>query len=155
MTAVPHDDFIAYLHELLEPVGKVSARAMFGGWGVYVDGIIIGIVVEGRLYLKADALSEPQFIATGNAPFMYPSPKGPMAMSYWSIPEDALDSSEAMRPWAKLALEAARRKAAATKPKSSAKGKDAKPKPTSLTNRKQATDQPQPSAKRMRKKKAP
>jgi len=155
MVAMPHDDFIAYLHELLEPIGKVSARAMFGGWGVYVDGIIIGIVVEGRLYLKADALSEPRFIAAGNAPFMYPSPKGPMAMSYWSVPDDALDSSEAMGPWAKLALEAARRKAAAKKPKPSTKGKEAKPKPTSLTTRKQATNKPKPSSKRTRKKRTP
>ena len=155
MVGMPHDDFIAYLHELLEPVGKVSARAMFGGWGVYVDGIIVGIVVEGRLYLKADALSEPRFIATGNAPFMYPSPKGPMAMSYWSIPEEALDSSEAMRPWAGLALAAARRKAASKKPKSSTKGKQAKPKPTSLTNRKQAASKAKPSQKRVLKKKKP
>ena len=147
---MPHADFIAYLHELLEPVGKVSARAMFGGWGVYVDGIIIGIVVEGRLYLKADALSEPRFIATGNAPFMYPSPKGPMAMSYWSVPEDALDSSEAMGPWAKLAMEAATRKAAAKKPKSSSKRQEAKPKPTALTNRKQVTNKPKPSPRRTR-----
>ena len=155
MVGMPHDDFIAYLHELLEPAGKVSARAMFGGHGVYVDGIIIGIVVEGRLYLKADALSEPRFIATGNAPFMYPSPKGPMAMSYWSIPEEALDSSEAMGPWARLALEAARRKATANKPKPSTKGKEAKPKPASLTHRKQVAKKPTASAKRVRKKKTP
>jgi len=155
MTAMPRDDFIAYLHELLEPLGKVSARAMFGGHGVYVDGIIIGIVVEGRLYLKADALTEPRFVATGNAPFMYASPKGPMAMSYWSVPEEALDSPEAMGPWARLALEAARRKAAAKKPKSSTKGKEAKPKPTSLTTRKLAAGKPKPSAKRMGRKKTP
>jgi DNA transformation protein len=71
-------------------------------------------------------------------------------MSYWSVPEDALDSSDAMAPWAKLALEAARRKAASKKTKSSTKGKDAKPKPTSLTNRKQATNKPKPSAMRIR-----
>lgn len=145
---MPHDDFIAYLHELLEPVGKVSARAMFGGWGVYVDGTIMGIVVDGRLYLKADALTEPRFAATGNAPFMYPSPKGPMPMSYWSVPEEALDSAAAMAPWARLALDAARRKAAAKKPVPRAKSKDAKPKPTSLANRRQATDKPKPPAKR-------
>ena len=144
------NDFIAYLHELLEPIGKVSARAMFGGHGVYVDAIIIGIVVEGRLYLKADALTEPQFVATGNAPFTYPSKNGPMTMGYWSVPDEAMDSSEAMRPWAKLAMEAARRKAVAKKSKSSGKGKQAKPKPTSLTNRKEATSKPKPPAKRTR-----
>jgi len=135
---MPHDDFITYLHELLEPFGKVSARAMFGGWGVYLDGTIIGIVVEGRLYLKADALTETQFASAGSAPFVYPSPKGPMTMSYWSAPDDAMDSSDAMAPWARLAKEAAARKAAA-KPKSSQKSKGVKPKPKSLTREAVAT----------------
>jgi DNA transformation protein len=34
-------------------------------------------------------------------------------MSYWSVPEAALDSAEAMQPWARLALEAAARAATA------------------------------------------
>ena len=127
-----HDDFIAYLHELLEPLGKVSARAMFGGWGIYLEGTIIGIVAEGRLYLKADALTEPRFAAAGSAPFMYPSPKGPMPMSYWAVPDAAMDSSGEMVPWARLAMEAAGRKASAKKPRSSTQRADAKPKPKSL-----------------------
>ena len=151
---MPQDDFIAYLHELLEPVGRVSARAMFGGHGVYLDGTIIGIVVDGRLYLKADASTEPEFVATGNAPFTYPSKNGPMAMSYWSVPDEALDSSEAMRPWAKRALEAAGRKAA-SKPTASPRRKDAKPKPTSLGKRKQPTGKARPSAKPTRPGKKP
>lgn len=129
---MPRDDFIAYLHELLEPAGTVTSRAMFGGWGVYVDGTIIGIVVDGRLYLKADAISEPAFVATGNAPFLYDSPKGPMPMSYWSVPDEALDSADAMAPWVKRAKEAALRKAAAKKPASPAKRKPSAPKPKSL-----------------------
>jgi DNA transformation protein len=55
-------------------------------------------------------------------------------MSYWSIPDDAMDSSEAMAPWARLAKDAAGRKALATKPKSSANREQAKPKPKSLTS---------------------
>jgi len=145
-----HDDFIAYLHELLEPAGKVSARAMFGGWGVYVDGTIIGIVVDRRLYLKVDALSEFQFAATGSAPFVYQSPKGPMAMSYWSVPDEAMDSSEAMAPWARLAKDAAGRKALAAKPKSSAKRQEAKPKPKSLKGEGVSNKPKRPAARSQR-----
>jgi DNA transformation protein len=132
---MPHDDFIAYLHELLEPLGKVSARAMFGGWGVYVDGTIMGIVAEGRLYLKVDALTESRFAAAGSAPFMYQSQKGPMPMSYWSAPDEAMDSADGMKPWARLALEAAGRKAIGKKRKSAPKSQASKPKPTSLTRK--------------------
>jgi DNA transformation protein len=109
-------DFIAWLHELLGPLGRVATRAMFGGHGVYLDGIIVGIIVDDQLYLKTDAVSQPQFAAAGCAPFVYISKDGPMPMSYWSVPDEAMDASEAMAPWAQLALAAAQRKAAAKAP---------------------------------------
>jgi DNA transformation protein len=121
-------DFIAYLHELFDPLGAMKARRMFGGWGVYLDGIIVGIVDEGRLYLKVDEQNQTQFQAAGCAPFVYQSPSGPMSISYWSAPDDAMDSSEAMAPWARSALSASLRKAVA---KPVRKRKPA-PKPKSL-----------------------
>jgi DNA transformation protein len=109
-------DFIAWLHELLDPLGCVATRAMFGGHGMYLDGIIVGIIVDDQLYLKTDAVSQPQFAAAGCAPFVYINKDGPMPMSYWSVPDEAMDASEAMAPWARLALAAAQRKAAAKAP---------------------------------------
>jgi len=90
---------------------------MFGGWGVYLDGLIVGIVDEGRFYLKTDAETQEQFAQAGSAPFVYPSKDGPMTMSYWSVPEEALEATEQMAPWARLALGAAVRKQAAKPPK--------------------------------------
>ena len=121
-------DFIAYLHELLDPFGRMRAKAMFGGWGVYLDEIIVGIVVDGRLYLKTDAENQAEFAAAGCAPFVYNSPNGPMTMSYWSAPDDAMDSSDAMAPWVRSAKSAALRKAS-TKP---ARKRKPTPKPKSL-----------------------
>ncbi len=112
---------IAHLRELLDPLGVFSARAMFGGWGIYLDGIIVGLVDEGVCYLKADASSQPRFEAAGSVQFTYPSKDGPMAMSYWTLPADALDSPEAMAPWARLAQAAALRKRAAAKPRGTRK----------------------------------
>lgn len=106
-----HDDgFIAFLHELLEPLGLVATRKMFGGHGVYCDGIFIAIVIDGRLYLKVDEETRPEFVIAGSAPFVYESKGKPIEMSYWNVPEAALDSPEQMRPWAKLAIAAAMRK---------------------------------------------
>lgn len=102
--------FIEFLHELLEPMGSVSTRRMFGGHGVYCDGVFIAIVIDGRLYLKVDAVTEPTFAAAGCAPFVYESKGAPITMSYWSVPDQALDSPEQMQPWARLAMAAARRK---------------------------------------------
>ena len=103
---------IEHLRDLFEPLGPVSARAMFGGYGLYFDGIIIGVIMDEALYLKTDAQTRGRFEAAGCAPFVYEMKGKPLPMSYWSLPEDAMDSPQAMRPWALLAIEAARRKPA-------------------------------------------
>jgi len=102
--------YIEYLHELLEPLGRISTKKMFGGRGVYCDGVIIGLVIDEALYLKVDEQTKPLFIAEGCEPFVYEMKKKQVAMSYWSVPDDAMESSEQMLPWAKHALAAALRK---------------------------------------------
>jgi DNA transformation protein len=109
------DGFIEFLHELLEPLGLISTRRMFGGHGVYCDGLFIAIVIDGRLYLKVDEQTRSAFVAAGCAPFVYEGQKKPIEMSYWNAPEEALDSPEQMQPWARLAIAAALRKPATVK----------------------------------------
>ena len=106
----PDEGFLEWLRELLEPNGRVAFRRMFGGHGVYLDGLFVAIVVDGRPYFKADAESQSAFVAAGCAPFVYDSGGKRVEMSYWSLPESALDSAEDMAPWARRAVAAALRK---------------------------------------------
>ncbi len=110
------DQDIAWLCELLAPLGRITAKRMFGGAGLYADGLIVGLEVQGRLYLKTDDISRQAFADAGGYPFVYDGKGKPVALRYWTPPEDALDSPEAMRPWARLALDAALR-SPAKKPK--------------------------------------
>jgi len=109
------NDFIAYLQELFADFGAVSARAMFGGYGLYHDGVMIGLVIDDGLYLKVDSHTRHVFEAAASQPFVYTQTAKPVTMSYWSVPAAALDSSQAMLPWARLAYEAALRKPKAPK----------------------------------------
>jgi DNA transformation protein len=95
--------------ELLSSVGTPSARRMFGGHGLRVDGVFVALIAFERLYLKADDTSRPQFAAAGCEPFVYTGKGKPVTMSYWTVPPQAMDSPEQMRPWARLALDAALR----------------------------------------------
>ena len=104
---------IEHLLELLEPFGPLSARRMFGGWGVYAGGPMVAIVVDGELLLKTDPATRAVFEQAGCRAFVYRAKGREVPMSYWSVPEAALDSAEAMQPWARLALEAAARTATA------------------------------------------
>ena len=103
-------DAITWLQELFDDFGAVSARAMFGGYGLYHDGVMFAVVIEDGLYLKVDAQTQALFEAEGCAPYVYTKTEQPLTMSYWSAPAAALDSPQAMLPWARLAFAAALRK---------------------------------------------
>jgi DNA transformation protein len=98
--------------ELLASAGASRARRMFGGHGLYVDDLFVALIAQDRLYLKADAQTQPQFRAAGCEPFVYDGKGKSITMGYWSAPPEAMESPALMQPWARLALQAALRAAA-------------------------------------------
>ena len=111
-----HSELVEHCRELLAPLGAVRVKRMFGGHGFYVDELFIALIAFGRLYLKADASTRARFEAAGCEPFVYDGKGKPVTMSYFTAPEDAMESPAFMQPWARLALEAALRARAAKKP---------------------------------------
>jgi DNA transformation protein len=109
-------DFIEHVLDLLAPFARCTARAMFGGHGLYREGRIFGIVIDDRVYLKADDQTRDRFEGAGSAPFVYRDGKRTITMSYWAVPDEALDSPAEMHAWARLAWDAAARKAAGKRP---------------------------------------
>jgi DNA transformation protein and related proteins len=105
--ATPAPAFVSHCLELLECLGPMHSKRMFGGWGLYQGDVIVAIIAFERLYLKTSAETRPRFEAEGCAPFVYDARTGAVAMSYWSAPAEALDSPALMQPWARLALQAA------------------------------------------------
>jgi DNA transformation protein len=41
------NESIDYLHEVFDAFGPIRARRMFGGWGIYHDGLILGCMPQG------------------------------------------------------------------------------------------------------------
>jgi DNA transformation protein len=107
-------DYLDHVLELMRPAGSASARAMFGGHGIYLDGMIVAIVVDDVLYLKSDDETRAAFVAQGLEPFCFTKKKtGELTTSsYYRPPDEALESPAAMRDWARRALSAALRSAA-------------------------------------------
>ncbi|MBL0944740.1 MAG: TfoX/Sxy family protein [Hydrogenophaga sp.] len=101
------DPFVDHVCELLASLGPVAARRMFGGWGLSVDGMNVGIVAWDTLFLKTNAETEPQWLAAGARPFVYEAKGKAMRLHYHTPPDEALESPALMAPWARLALQAA------------------------------------------------
>lgn len=102
-------EFVENLQEVFAPFGAVSARRMFGGYGVYHDGLMFALVADDVLYLKADEESAGRFIERGLPAFEYDKGGKKMKMSYYTAPETIFDDPEIAKEWAVLAFEAALR----------------------------------------------
>ena len=102
-------EFIDFLRETLGVLGPIHARKMFGGHGLFHDGLMIGLVADDVLYLKADEQTVPLFLEKGLEPFEYVKNGKPMQMSYYLAPEEIYDDPDEARQWASLAFAAAQR----------------------------------------------
>lgn len=109
------NDFAMYCCELLSGVGPCTARRMFGGYGISTSGLTLALVADlgggEKLWLKADADTRGLYEAQGCERFTYEMTRNgvtaPHSLSYYTAPEEAMESPAVMLPWARLALECA------------------------------------------------
>ncbi|QZA77190.1 TfoX/Sxy family protein [Deefgea tanakiae] len=103
-------EYVDYLLDELAPLGKLRAKAMFGGFGLYCDELFFALVAEDMVYFKVDDVNRPRFIAEHLAPFCFAMKDGrSQTMSYYPLPESALESQAELLDWAKEGVAAALR----------------------------------------------
>ena len=102
-------EFVDNLEEVFALFGNVRSKRMFGGYGIYHDDLMFGLVADDVLYLKADKTSSSVFIDSGLPAFEYEKKGKTMKMSYYLAPEEIYDDPEVAREWAIRAFEAALR----------------------------------------------
>jgi DNA transformation protein len=94
--------------DMLAPLGPVTARGMFGGFGIYLDGLMFALIADEVLYLKADSQTVAAFEAAGMGPFK-PFAHKPMTMPYRQVPADVMDDADELCRWGRDAFGAALR----------------------------------------------
>ena len=102
-------DFRDKVIGLLLAFGPVQARAMFGGYGVYLDGLMFGLIAEDVLYFKVDDGNRQEYIDAGSLPFTYEGKSRPVEMSYYRVPDTLMDDPGGIAGWAERAHQAAQR----------------------------------------------
>ena len=109
---MPKNDFVEYVvKDLLAEVRGVTSRAMFGGFGLYKDGVIFGIIVDDEVYFKVGDPNRKKYEKAGSRPFTYQNARGKdIAMSYWAVPADVLEDREAIALWAEESCRISRAK---------------------------------------------
>ena len=104
-----------FIRELFAAFGPVTVRRMFGGSGIWSEGLMFALVFDGAIFLKVDEASIPDFEREGSRPFVYtraksPSRVGRHSLSYWRLPERLYDDPDELAVWAARAHAVAERK---------------------------------------------
>lgn len=105
------EGFVAHVMDAFSVVDGVSARAMFGGWGIYRNGVMIALIADDVLYMKVADSNRAQYEEAGMSPFVYDGGKKPVTMSYWELPDYLYDDPHTLKDW----IEASYRVALAAK----------------------------------------
>ena len=105
----PDKEFASHVIDLLDSFGPCEARRMFGGYGIFHQGRMFGLIADGCLYLKADAQSRALFVDQGSHPFTYRKKDRELELSYYLAAEAFFEDSEETLRWAGIAFDAALR----------------------------------------------
>ena len=102
--------FVTETVDLLQVIGTVRARRMFGGHGIFLDDLMFALIADNELYLKADQHSAHFFAQLELPAFSYQKSQGKtLRLSYYLAPDTFFEDSDDTRLWATRAFEAALR----------------------------------------------
>jgi len=100
----------SYRDFVLEQLGRVTpvtGKSMFGGVGIYAQGVFFALIAEDRLYFKVGDATRPDFERLGMEPFR---PFGEdSAMGYYEVPADVMEDVGQLESWMKKAINVAAR----------------------------------------------
>ncbi|MEM8810448.1 MAG: TfoX/Sxy family protein [Cyanobacteria bacterium P01_G01_bin.38] len=109
---MPAPDDIAHkdrvIHQLNQ-VAPVTARGMFGGYGLYTEGVMFGLIAYQTVYFKIDDGNRADYTAQGMEPFVYDRKGTPVEMSYYQVPPAIFKDAEQLIQWVENAKAAAQR----------------------------------------------
>lgn len=109
-------DYLAYVIDQLSSFAVVTARRMFGGAGLYSDGVFFALIYDDTLYFKVDASNREDYLGRGCVPFQPYAERGnAVVMNYYSVPPEVLEDNEELAVWARKAWRVATARAATKK----------------------------------------
>ena len=113
--------------DLFALFGRSVVRRMFGGEGLFRDGLMFGLVDDERIFLKTDDVTRPRFIAEGCGPFTFQMKKGEgILTSYYELPDRLYDDPDELAEWARAAFAVALQSSTAKKKRGDPKAKPAR-----------------------------
>lgn len=102
-------EFAAHIKDLFAGLGQVQINRMFGGYGIFCEGIMFGLIADGQLYLKADEDIAHYFHMLALPQFEYRRGAKMVKLSYFCAPDAVLEDPQQAVLWGERSFAAARR----------------------------------------------
>lgn len=99
-------EFLSFVEDQLERVGNIISKKMFGGAGIYCEGVFFALIADDILYFKVDESNKQDYEAEGMGQFK-PYGNDSYSMNYYEVPVEVLEDEEMLRLWAEKALDVA------------------------------------------------
>lgn len=120
-------DYLQYVLDQLARLREVTSRRMFGGVGLYSEGVFFGIIDNDTVFFKVDDSTRESYTSRGSEPFRPYKDRPEVSMSYFQVPADVLEDADELIPWARSAVSAATALAATKRAKSKRAGRKTRP----------------------------
>jgi DNA transformation protein and related proteins len=92
------------LYDIFDERDEVTARAMMGGYVLYMEGKVFAIAEDETLWLKGSDILSDWYLSRGSKKFWYIKEGKIQGMNYFSVPEDVLENREDFKRWVEVAL---------------------------------------------------
>lgn len=92
-------DFCQSVVQHLNQLAPVTSRAMFGGYGLYLEGVMFALIAYEVLYLKVGDANREDYVEAGMGPFTYEGKGKPMQMSYFQVPTEVYEDLAVLQAW--------------------------------------------------------
>ncbi|NND95075.1 MAG: TfoX/Sxy family protein [Flavobacteriales bacterium] len=102
-----NEEFLKFIQDQLSEFGEVDIKRMFGGIGIFKDGLMFAKIGGDTFRLKVDESNKKQYEDHGMKPFH--SEKKKKGMPYWEVPQVVLEDRTELAKWAKQSFEIALR----------------------------------------------
>ena len=102
-----NEEYLKFVQDQLEGVGAIDIKRMFGGIGIFKDGLMFGKIGGDTFRLKVDETNKKQYEDKGMKPFVSKTKK--KGMPYWEVPQEVLNDRDELTTCANTSIEIAKK----------------------------------------------
>lgn len=93
------EDFKETVVARLAPIGGITSRKMFGGFGIFHDDQMFAIISKEKLFFKVGPSNLPDYKAAGSSQHR--------PMPYYEVPDEVYGRAVSFKHWARKSIEVA------------------------------------------------